>query len=237
MRFFFCFFFLAISYVYPAEISIALKGDISSSMCQETEVFLEKKEFSKGDQLQLIVQSTTGELRAILALARTIARIRDTYQLLCVTYIQEQCLGPLAILPLLSHRIIVSPIVAWGSIPLQKDIIPSVLEAEIRSLIPADGVRYQERVDFLKGFLNPTSKHFVRTQHELIGKTDLSIASSFPEAKSFTPDREDSRDEKERSKELFDRIQLKADCGLVVFPLRIVVRGFMNQHGCTLRLH
>lgn len=156
-----------------ATYSIELQGDISQEACSETEQFLSGVPFSRGDTVRLILSSTTSDLQGVLALGRTLANFRDLYDLHCTAYIDQRCLGPLAILCFACQNVYVSSVVSWGALHSDPGEA-SMLDAEIRALIPQDPSLYADRAQLVKAFVGTsTDLPMVVTQHELFSRINI----------------------------------------------------------------
>jgi membrane-bound ClpP family serine protease len=199
----FLFFLLFVSsFSYGASTKIVLEGNVSLSMCEEVKSYLETKPYETEKRVDFILSSSGGNLQSVLFLARFLTKIREQDGIEYTAYIKEQCIGPIALLPLVCHNIVTTPVVSWGAITLQnKEAHPRVLDAEIRALIPPSVEMYEKRAELVHLFVGDVEKPGqVITQHELGEYPDIRIEKKIV-SEGFIPG------ERAEKKE-FDRIKL-----------------------------
>ncbi len=93
-----------------------------------------------GGQLILEVNSSSGDSIEVLDLAKKIYEAKIEKKVPVIVYIQDNALGPAAILPFLADKLYISSFVSWGDITLDTDysLPTNVLRNQVSSLISPD---------------------------------------------------------------------------------------------------
>lgn len=88
--------------------------------------------------LVLEINSTSGDIKEVFKVAQEIYQLKMERELTVIAYIQENAVGPAALLPFLADALYISPLVSWGAIPLDsEEAIPTnLLKSRATSLIP-----------------------------------------------------------------------------------------------------
>lgn len=99
---------------------------------------IQKQESSIPQQGELVIEikSVSGDLNAVLDLARKLYRLKPGLKIRAVIF--DTALGPSAILPFLADEIDTTPFVSWGDITLgSENVLPTnILLNQVISLIP-----------------------------------------------------------------------------------------------------
>ncbi len=122
-------------YLHGVEANIiSLKGYLGKD---EIAAAQEKSEKFKGSFL-IEVNSTSGDLLSVLDFAKRIYERKTQENLKVQVYINDNAIGPAAILPLIADELATSVFVSWGDIPLgSENILPAnILRNQVISLIP-----------------------------------------------------------------------------------------------------
>lgn len=122
------------SSVFADNSFISLKGHLSKeALVSPTAQIASIKE----PLLVIEISSTSGDLNAVLDFARALYELRQSSQLKVLVYINENALGPSAIIPFLADQIDTSLFISWGDIPLgAEQVLPTnILRNRVISLI------------------------------------------------------------------------------------------------------
>ncbi|MCE2983084.1 MAG: serine protease, partial [Parachlamydia sp.] len=92
-----------------------LNGFIGEETCLIAEKILAQTPPSS--PLFIKINSTSGDLKPVLDLARAIYTAKKTKQIHVIVYIEDKAIGPGAIFPFLSDELYTSLVVSWGDIP------------------------------------------------------------------------------------------------------------------------
>lgn len=89
--------------------------------------------------LAIEINSTSGELIPLLNIAKKIYTLKLEKNVKVVVYLDENAIGPAAILPFLADELYTSSFVSWGDIPLgsEKIMAANILRNQVTSLISA----------------------------------------------------------------------------------------------------
>ncbi|MCE5319159.1 MAG: serine protease [Parachlamydia sp.] len=94
---------------------MTLRGHLGKTDVQRAEILLEKL---KAHQLIIEINSTSGDLGLVLELAKRIYELKVKQGLQTIVYIEDNAVGPSAIIPFLADELYISLSVSWGDIPL-----------------------------------------------------------------------------------------------------------------------
>ncbi len=116
---------------------LQLKGHLGQEELEKSKAILEKLKGQNQQRLIVEIQSTSGDLVQVLEMAKTIYEIKVLNQLKVIVYIDDNAIGPAAVLPFLADELYTSLFVSWGDIPLGSEgVVPTnLLRNRIRSLI------------------------------------------------------------------------------------------------------
>lgn len=89
-------------------------------------------------QLIIEINSNSGELAPVLELAKRIYELKIEKGLKVIVYIEDNAVGPVAIIPFLADELYISLAVSWGDIPLgtQQALTTNILRNRVVSFIP-----------------------------------------------------------------------------------------------------
>lgn len=93
--------------------------------------------------LILEINSNSGDLNQVLKLAKIIYALKISQHLKVIAYLNDNVLGPAALLPFLADELYCSLFVSWGDIPLGTEgALPSnILRNQVRSLINSQNAK------------------------------------------------------------------------------------------------
>ena len=124
------------SFLGGAEVGtlLSLKGHLDKGEIQKAIADLEKIEQGP---LILEINSTSGDVQQVLSLAKRIYELKQERKLSVIVYIEDNAIGPAAILPFLNDELYISLFVSWGDIPLGSEtVLPvNLLRNRVISLI------------------------------------------------------------------------------------------------------
>lgn len=114
---------------------IILRGHLGKEEFQRAEELLDKQ---KAQQLFIEVNSTSGDLPLVLGLAKRIYELKVKQGLQTIVYIEDNAIGPAAIIPFLADELYISLSVTWGDIPQgsSQAISTNILRNRVASFIP-----------------------------------------------------------------------------------------------------
>lgn len=118
---------------------ISLRGHLGKEEMAQAIASLDK--MAQGDAKVVIeVDSTSGDLNQVLEFAKKVYALKIQRKIPLTVYIEENAVGPAAILPFLADDLYISLFVSWGDIPLgsEKAISTNLLRNQVVSLIPSD---------------------------------------------------------------------------------------------------
>lgn len=89
------------------------------------------------DQIVIILNSSSGDLASVLEFAKTLYAIKAEKGIKVIVYIDQNAVGPAAVIPFVADQLSISYFASWGDIPLgSDDAIPTnLLRNTVRSLI------------------------------------------------------------------------------------------------------
>lgn len=115
-------------------VEMRLRGFLNKENLLEAKTTLEKL---SNATLVMEIDSTGGDLTQVLDLAKSIYELKRLKGLKVFAYLQDNVLGPAALLPFLADEIDCSLVISWGDIPLgiEGALPPNILRNRVRSLI------------------------------------------------------------------------------------------------------
>ncbi|MBA3721696.1 MAG: serine protease [Parachlamydiaceae bacterium] len=119
-------------------VSIQLNGYLGKDELIPAKKIIEEIKSRKYPQtLILEIKSNAGDLNQVLELAKSIYELKILNQLNVTAYLNENVLGPPAILPFLADELYSSLSVSWGDVPLgiEGALPANILRNKVRSLI------------------------------------------------------------------------------------------------------
>lgn len=119
----------------PHNLAIALKGHLGKEELQSATAKIDT--LSAGQQLVIILNSSSGDLVQSLELAKKVYGLKSDKQTPVIVYIEDNAVGPAAIFPFLADELYISNFISWGDIPLGNEKVYStnVLRNRVASLI------------------------------------------------------------------------------------------------------
>ena len=129
--FFFCSFLGA-----EETLFLNLKGHLGKE-----ELAKARKDIRNGyERLIIEINSNSGDLIETLELAKEIYEIKAEKQIKVIVYIDDNAIGPAAIVPFLADELYISFFVSWGDILLDSDraLPTNILRNRVTSLVPQD---------------------------------------------------------------------------------------------------
>lgn len=179
-----------------AETLITLQGYVSKEVTSKAIEQVQKADFTSNPDLIIEINSTKGDLEQTLELAKTIYEIKQQKpQLKVIVYIQENALGPTAILPFLADELYISLLVSWGDIPLgNEDVIPvNILRNRVVSLISSKNPKESLLKAMAAAMIDPNAENknlsitnkgelLVVNQHQLL---ELGLVSTTTSLEKF----------------------------------------------------
>lgn len=118
---------------------ITVKGYIGKDEIEKDQKILDQIVPSQtpSPTLAITINSTSGDLVQVLNLAKQIYSLREQNNLHVIVYIEENAIGPAAILPFLADELYCSHFISWGDIPLSNEnvISANLLRNQVTSFI------------------------------------------------------------------------------------------------------
>lgn len=118
----------------PDVALMTLKGYLGKDEIAKARQILDS---AKASQLVIEINSSSGDLAQVIDLAKRIYELKTEKGLKITVYIEDNALGPAAILPFLADELYISLFVSWGDIPYGAENILStnILRNRVISLI------------------------------------------------------------------------------------------------------
>ncbi len=118
-------------------VLVTVKGYFGPDQVAAITKQIDKAELGPKMPLLMVLDSTSGDLKATLGLAQHLYEQRLSKAFPIITYLSSRVLGPAALLPFVSDEVIASPYIAWGAIPQGAESIVAlnVLRNQVTSLI------------------------------------------------------------------------------------------------------
>lgn len=131
------FFFVSGEEKGQESIFLSLNGHLGKETIAKAVNVLNQTKWRSQSPLVIEINSTSGDLNEVLDLAKKIYEVKEAYHFAVVVYIDENAIGPAAIVPFLADKLITSFFVSWGDIPQGSDAtLPvNLLRNRISSLI------------------------------------------------------------------------------------------------------
>lgn len=88
-------------------------------------------------KLVLVINSTSGNLAKVLEFAKKVYQLKEEHGISVEAYIDDNAVGPAAVLPFLADDLYISLFISWGDIPLgnEKALPTNILRNQVISLI------------------------------------------------------------------------------------------------------
>ncbi len=120
------------------------EGFLSKEKLTEHMYKIDELEKNVPKEIILYVNSKTGEIEETIQFANRLSEFRQKHATHIIVYIDDEALGPAAILPFLQDELIVSPSVVWGAIVFREN-----------AAIPVNLLRSR-----VQGLINPNNPHY-----------------------------------------------------------------------------
>jgi len=135
--------------------SITLEGHLDAEQIEPAVKQL--KELTGSGTLVLRVNATSGDLSQVLAFAKQLYRLKRQKLVRVVVYIEDNAVGPVAILPFLADELYISSFVSWGDIPQGEELtLPkNIVRSRVTSLIPTDHPKRSQLVLLAGAMVDP----------------------------------------------------------------------------------
>lgn len=116
---------------------LVLEGHLSEEVVEKQ---IEKLEKIDSGPLAILINSSSGDINEVFSLARAIYRKKISDETKVVVYIDDNAVGPSAMIPFLADELYTSFFVTWGDIPLGNDgtIPTNLLRNRVTGLISDD---------------------------------------------------------------------------------------------------
>jgi len=143
----FVFFFVILVFsnvqLYSAFLTLTLSGHLGKEEVNQAETTL--AEAKSAQKILVVVNSSSGELDQVLKLVKRLYTEKISEKKEIIVYIENQALGPAAMIPFLADALYISYFVSWGDIPLGSfDTIPTnILRNTVKSLISSENPHYK----------------------------------------------------------------------------------------------
>lgn len=119
---------------------LSLRGYLGKEDLASARKTIDTFDSSASQALIIEVNSTSGELSQVLELAKKIYFLKIQHHTHIITYIEENAIGPAAIIPFLADDLYTSLFVSWGDIPHGNEtaLSTNVLRNQVLSFISPD---------------------------------------------------------------------------------------------------
>ena len=158
---FFSFLLLPLGAVETSGVTaIALRGHLGKEQVTAAIQDIDKAIDQGASSLVVELSSGSGDLYGVLEIAKKLYEIKESQQTKIIIFIDDQAIGPVAVLPFLADELYISLFVSWGDIPsgAEAALPTNLLRSRVHSLIPAT----HRHVDLLRlmgdGMVDPSLK-------------------------------------------------------------------------------
>jgi len=129
--------FLLTASLFADETFVVLEGHLNEEAIKGAK---EKLESLDDKQIVILINSSTGDLDQVFSFARELYQLKTQKGLNVIVYIDDNAVGPAAIIPFLADKLYTSVFVTWGDIPLgtSKTVPTNLLRNRVTSLIPEE---------------------------------------------------------------------------------------------------
>lgn len=131
------FFCMAFSLEGVEKAYVKIEGYLEKENLNRAEKLLDEQVNSETKQVFIHVKSTSGDIQQTLDFTKILLQKKEKNKFSIVVYIEDEALGPAAVLPFIADEIITSLFVNWGDILLGSEtVLPvNILKSRVRSLI------------------------------------------------------------------------------------------------------
>jgi membrane-bound serine protease (ClpP class) len=131
--------------LYSETQTLQLTGHLGKEEVAKAEKLIQETSSQNVKQLIIELNSTSGDIKEVLKLAKSIYSLRSGKKTEIIVYIEDSAVGPSAMIPFVADKLYISLFVSWGDIPLgSEDVIPSnVLRNMVKSLIPSENPKFE----------------------------------------------------------------------------------------------
>ncbi len=114
-----------------------LRGHLGQEKLQIANKILREVESDDTTNLIIFLDSSSGDLKELLKTAKEIYRLKTQKSVKVTVYIEDNAVGPAAIIPFLANDLYISYLVLWGDIPLGTEgaFPTNLLRSQVSSLI------------------------------------------------------------------------------------------------------
>lgn len=155
----------------------------------ELEGYLGKDEVKKaeksikaisGDQLVIVLNSSSGDLGSVLELAKTLYAIKAEKGTKVIVYIDQNAVGPAAVIPFVADQLSISYFASWGDIPLgSEDAIPTnLLRNTVKSLI-SPKIKHRQTLEVIAAAMADPDTKVVDQNGWKIGESGTVISPEY----------------------------------------------------------
>jgi membrane-bound serine protease (ClpP class) len=116
---------------------LTLKGFLGKDELAQARLVVDGLSQSTEKYLIIEISSSSGDLKQVLDIAKSIYELKYLRQIHVIVYIDGNAIGPAAAIPFLAEELYISPFVSWGDIPLGTEgLVPAnILRNRVRSLV------------------------------------------------------------------------------------------------------
>ncbi len=138
------FFLFLIAPLTAEQARLSFRGHLDREAVASIQDDFEELIEGNPQHLLLEIESSSGDLKAVLNLAKAIYADKVENKRTITAYVRESAIGPAAMLPFLSDELATTTFVTWGDISLgsEEELPPNILRSRVRSLIAADHPSY-----------------------------------------------------------------------------------------------
>jgi membrane-bound serine protease (ClpP class) len=121
----------------PVPTFLSMQGYLGKEQLDEARKTVAARVPAPNQTILIEINSTSGDLVQMLDFAKYLFELRSLNQDKIVIYIEDNAIGPAAILPFLADELYISLLVSWGDIPLgnEKTVPTNLLRNRVLSLI------------------------------------------------------------------------------------------------------
>ena len=126
-------------------LSLEFRGHLSHEKVQEIKAQLDTLSKENSKEIVFTIQSQSGELLDVLDLAKLLFEIRENTKMKFIVFINDEAIGPAAILPFLADDLYSTRTVSWGAITShpENNMPTNLLRSRIEGLIRPNHPKFQ----------------------------------------------------------------------------------------------
>jgi len=143
--------------------TVLLRGHLDSDKLAEAHKTIAALRGQGAATVVIEVRSTSGDLYGVLDVAKTLYELKEADGAHVIVYIDDEAVGPAAVLPFLADELYISLFVSWGDVPAGSDVAmpTNLLRSRVVSLIAPASTKASLLTVLADGMVDPAVKIIV----------------------------------------------------------------------------